>query len=134
MPVLVLLHDEVREWHPRALRVVAVRELQRHPAALGIVVDADHVHQEMKRLFTGQIEIELGLGTFIERQIDAHEEPAFRDVLDESINDQARVRTTARSDLDGDPNRFPFVHVGKGRVTPHVGQSNCNYGSVGGVS
>src|SRR5664279_3509555 len=128
MPVLVLLHDEVREWHPRALRIVAMRELQRHAAIRRFALDANDVNLEVQRFFAGQIEIERGFRAFIERQIDSHEQATLGDVLDEAVDDESSIRAQSGSNLDGDPYRFPFVHVGKGRLLPHVGQSNCNYG------
>ena len=68
----VLAHDEVRQW--AAVPLDISDEAERHTGArLGL--DANHFCFQMKGLFAGQIEVELGRCTGLELTRRSHEEP-----------------------------------------------------------
>src|SRR5262245_65612790 len=63
----------------------------------------------MKRLFAGQIQIELGRRTGIDLPWRAHEQAAPRHVLDEPIDHEA-IGPELSSRSDRDSNSCPLVH------------------------
>src|SRR5690348_6580859 len=103
----MLPHDEVRE---RPARLWLPDEPQPHPDAAGSSLDADDLDGEPERRLAGQVEVQLRRRSLAHRVGSPQKQPTPGDILDQSVNDNA-VAPALRSDLDGDSNRFPFVHV-----------------------
>jgi hypothetical protein len=119
----VLAHDEVGQRSAVSLDVAD--EAQRHPGAR-LVLDPDDLRGEMNRLFARQIEIDLGGLARTQLSGRAHEQPVARDILDESVDDEA-VRPKLSTHSDRDSNCCPLVHVVKATLATYQPESNPFY-------
>ena len=98
---------------------------QRHAGAR-LLLDAHDLGFEMKRLFAGEIEIEIRGRAWMHLARRPHEETVARDVLDQAIDDEA-IGTELGARPDRDSNSCPLVHVVKATLATHHQESNPFY-------
>lgn len=113
--LLMMLHDEVRE-RPAVLR--PIDEAKRHSRALVGVLDAHDFGRKMEALLAGEIDLELGDRSRSHPLGRAQKQPAARDILDETVDDDPSAPALG-PDVHRDSNRFPLVHLLKGTLHTH---------------
>lgn len=116
----MLAHDEVRQRPAIALDVAD--KPQRHPGA-GLVLDANDLGNKMKRLFAGEIEVDLGGLARTKLPRGSHEQAIARHIFDETVDDDA-VCAELSANADRDSNSCPLVHVVKATLATY--QPDCN--------
>lgn len=116
-------HDEVRE----RLTIFGLREdLQRHPGAVGAMLDPDDLGAQVQGRLTRDLEVDLGLGAGAEPLGRPEKQAAAGQILDQPVDDDARTASALGSDGDWDPHCFPLVHVGKRTLPTHVQRINSS--------
>jgi len=111
----MMLHDEVRE---RPIALGLIHESKRHPRAIVVVLDANHLGREQQPLFAGQIHLELRDRARPHPLGGTQKQPTSGHVLDEAVDDDPRALALC-PDRDRDSHCFPLVHLLKGTLHTH---------------